>query len=456
MFDGYLTMGLPGSETTVINNPMTTAIAQAWGINARGCAGCTPINMPQLPNGDPDLSFTPWYDPAVPDSLEFAGFLGLQLGGTGKFPGVRNPLRVNTAGAQLGRVQQSYREIVVNAYAIASSQRGLSYGMAWLSGILRGSCLPSGACGTGQAMTIWTDCNLANTAGRRQLYNVGLMQGPEQTSKANPRLNSVDCSGRAFWGGDVVFTLAAGWPWMYSDPVPIAPALPFITPLQWPCNATWVPAGTSGSTPPDCTSSALTSCVQWVPNTSAACTANCPGTLEGGCMNDPLCPAVTAPLAAPIASDPCVCLATLQPLVASASVPSGLLPRYAELVPVIQVTTGAVDMRRLMISFYASTPGTTCNYNTLNPCNLVGQLGIPRIPANSTLTLDGRTQSALVSCVDGTSTIPVLYSGVGPAVTWPVLSCGSAWCVSATVDESFVDATNARLGISLAARQDAG
>jgi len=451
-----MTLGLPGSEVAVINNPLTTAIAQSWGINVRSFAGCPQTSLPFLPGGDPDISGAPWFDPAVPASGEFAGMLGLQIGGTGKFPGVRNPLRVGSAGAVLGRVQQSYREIVVSGYLLASSQRGLSYGLAWLTGVLRGSCLPSGSCGTGQAMTLWTDCDLDDTSGRRQLYNVGLLQGPEQTSKANPRLNSPDCAGRAFWGGDVVFTVAAGWPWMYSDPVQIAPALPFIVPVFWPCNAVWVPAGTPGTTPPDCTTSPNSVCVQWTPAAAPGCNTTCPGTIEGGCMADPLCPAVVAPPGPPVASDPCVCLATIQPLVATASVAPGLLPAYAELVPVIQVTTGALDMRRLVISFYATAPGQTCNYSQLDPCALAGQIGIPRVPANSTLTIDGRTHTALVACPDGTTAQPILYSGAGPAVSWPVLSCGSAWCIAATVDEAFVDAANASLGISLVARQDAG
>jgi hypothetical protein len=460
VYDGYMALGLPGAETPVINNALTSAIARAWGFNVTASTSCTPVQLNILPNGLPDLTAAPWYDPALPESAEFAGCLGLQIGGTGKFPGVRSPMRVNSAGAQLGRIQQSYREIVVNGYLIAASQRGLSYGLAWLTSQLRGTCLPAAGCGTAMSSTIWTDCNINDTTGRRQLFNVGLLQGPEQTSKANPRFatdfSGTNCDGMAFWGGDVVFTIAAGWPWLYLDPVPIAPALPFIVPAFWPCDAVWVPEGTSGTTPPSCSDSALAHCVQWTPNTASACTAGCPGTIEGGCMQDPNCPASTSPPTPPMSSDPCVCLATVQPLVATAQVNQGQLPAFAEVVPVVQVTAGEQDMRRLLISFYASTPGASCNFNQLDQCALIGQIGIPRIPAGTVLTIDGRTQSALISCPDGTLAQPVLYSDAGPAITWPVLSCGTAWCVSATVDESYVDTVNASLGISLVARQDAG
>lgn len=461
MYDGYLAIGDPIAAQVdptayipLVDNSRTAAFARAAGFNVH-CAGCEVKSWTNL-----DPTTLPWYDPAVPESTQFLGYMGLQIGGTSKQPGIRNPLRAGNSGAVLGKLVQTYREIVVHVYMIATSQRGLSYGMSFLSGVLRGACLSSyDSCSQTMPMTLYTDCDTTNNTLRRQLFNVALFQGPEQTSKFTGG-GGPGCNGTKFWGGDVVFTLAAGKPWLYRDPVALGVNLPFVKPVYWPCQGWVADPGTTGTPAPNCTAAPTDACVTWTPYSAAACTTTCAGDLSGQCMNDPNCPVPTDAPLPPDAGDPCSCLMTLNPITSVTRAEAGQLPKWSEVVPYAMVTADAtLPMRRLLLRFYKSRPGDVCNFNTLNPCDLQGEIGIPYLPPGGSLILDGRAQTALVTCPDGSTTRPLLYSTAGPAPIWPVMSCGSAWCVAVTVDVNSVPtpptATTAAISVSLVARESA-
>lgn len=460
-FDGYLT--LAGVE--LVNTARAAAYAANLGLPLVECDSCASVwaaagSLPAAGYDTPQVDSAPWYDPAVPESARFCGFVGLEMTGTAKGTGTRSPVALPGDGSVPGRLRRAHREITVRAYGLALDQAALSYGLAWLAHALLGSSTCGGASCSGDTATLYAACpDCTNTAvpcglyERRTLYDVGLVEGPARVGLDRFQQG---CTGEPDGGvgAEVDFTLVAGKPWFYREPVTVGSGLTFSIPSTWPC-VTWTPsppAPAASCTAIDC-STAGDICLQWTP--LADCdTTTCSGS-EGTCLNDPWCPAPAGPPTAPQPTDPCVCLVTLSPAAALASVEAGTLPRWLEKVPVISVSAGSADLRRLLVRFYSVGDGDLCLFQGLDLCSLRGEIGIPYLPAGATLLLDGRSQTASVVCADGRTTEPVVYGGTGLSWTgWPVLDCADQWCVAATADSNHV-ATNATVAISIAAREDA-
>jgi hypothetical protein len=460
-FEGYLE--LAGVE--IVNTSRAATYAVNLGLPTVECDSCSTVWKAggSLPVGGynlPDLDNAPWYDPAVPESARFCGLVGLELAGASKGTATRVPTALAGDGSSPGRLRRAHRELTVRAYALAADQAALSYGLAWLAHALLGTSVCGGSSCSGDAATLYAACpdctNTLVTCGayeRRTLFNVGLLEGPARLGL--DRFHQ-GCTGEPDGGvgAEVDFTLVAGKPWFYREPVQVASGLTFSIPTNWPC-VTWTPSppAPAGSCPTIDCSTATDTCLQWTPLASCD-TTTCSGS-EGTCLADPWCSAPTSPPTAPQPVDPCVCLVTLNPAAALASVEAGSLPRWLEKVPIISVTAGSTDLRRLLVRFYSVGDGDLCLFQGLDLCNLRGEIGIPFLPAGSTLLLDGRSQTASVVCADGRSTEPVVYGGTGLSWTgWPVLDCADQWCVAATADSAHV-ATNATVTISIAAREDA-
>jgi len=454
-YDGY--MAFNGTE--VVNSVRTASYVNNYGFAfVIACSQCQ--GAAAGPYYDPVTDGAPWVDPAVPWSKDFLGFFGITVGGVTAATGSRSPLAKVGDGAVIGQMKHAQRELNVHAMGFALSEQGMSWGQSWLSSVLQaGSGIPS--CGTpcsGVAISVkaWcpncTDDAAACAAANRSLFQSAILQGPEFTNKVQI---GQSCGRGRPWMWDTDFLLGAGLPFAFQDPVVVATQVPFTVPVLWPC-VTWQ-SHTPGSgvcTLPDCSTNVFASCMTWTPATDPSCDDPC-GSGDGNCLlNDPLCPAPTAPTPPARPNDPCLCVISMNPVTTMTNIPASTLPRTAAFVPILQVNAGVIkDMRRILLRFYRASAGEVCTYANLGTCDVMGEIGIPYLPAGSTLLIDGRQQVAIVTCADGRTETPILYTSDGPMAKWPVLGCSDAWCVAVTADADNVG-SDAWASVSVAVRDD--
>ncbi|MDQ8708206.1 hypothetical protein RCO28_37970 [Streptomyces sp. LHD-70] len=265
-YTGYLDLG----STSIIDNELTYALAEQAGLGHI-------LRCPPCPTPDPawrarKVPDAPWWDDAVPASREFLGLYGLE------FTGLTSPTRSRTltelahAGATLGRLRASHREIGVRATALATSEAGLSFGLSWLAWALENAdtdpTYGTGACG-GTAAHLLAYCAADDETAWRTLYDVGLLSFDEDPLI---RAGAAGCHTDGARIAEVTFTLVAGRPWLYGPPVTLATQLGFVTETLWPCQG-WTAhqVGVPG-TPIDCSKTVTDECIQWVPAESGLCT----------------------------------------------------------------------------------------------------------------------------------------------------------------------------------------
>lgn len=442
-YDGWLQF----NGTEVVNSQRTGAYIRNYGITAVVCRQCTGATTG--PYFDPVTDNAPWIDPAVPWSGDFLGYFGVDIGGVTVGTGSRTPLSKVGDGAVMGQLKHSHREINVHAKGFALSEQGMSWGQTWLSSILSaGAGIPlcNTPCnGVATNLLAWCpDCArdpVACLAANRTLFESGLQQGPEFTNKVRI---GMDCGKGRPWMFDTDFLIGAGQSFAFQDPVLVTNQAPFVVPTQWPCGGWQMHTPGSGTCVlPDCTANVYGECMVWLPVSDAACNDPC-NYVGGQCLlNDPLCPSPAEPVQPATPNDPCVCMISMTPVTTMTNIATGVLPRTGAFVPIIQVNAGTTpaagsstvcDLRRILLRFYRATAGEVCTYATLSTCDVAGEIGIPYLPAGASLLIDGRQQIALVTCADGRTEVPVLYTSDGPMAQWPVLGCSDAWCVAVTVD----------------------
>ncbi len=425
MYSGYL--ALAGNE--IVNNARASAYATSLGITTLGCQPCSTLRRAVWddPYSTPEADDAPWFDPAEPSSREFAGFVGLDVTGLSRSSATRALTPLADNGAILGPVRRSHREIQVDVLAMAKTECALTYGISWLSSALRGRVCDTG-CG-GDTLCFFTCCpecppwdSIADptdpcidlsTQSYRYLHNVGLLSAEQPTQVRR-------ISGG--WIGQITYTLAAGDPFIYREPILMA-----LGPR------------------PD----------QIMPNyTDPGVPATCSEATD--CLRDPSCPAPPAPVLPPPPIDACFPTGPFTAARVVFSLPDGRAPIWPEKVPLVFIKAGATKMERLTIRWYGNAREADCATG-LDPCAACAEVSIPFIPAGATLTIDGRTETAFVDCPGGpglTTAEPVLYGRGGTPFVWPVFSCGTGMCMEIIAKANTV-AADAQIEIYYVVREDA-
>jgi hypothetical protein len=143
-YPGYITIGLddqldpPFTQAYEITNTnRAMAYARTAGITwINDCDECEIIE-PVIPNGGPysapDVDPAPWWHAQRPASTEFLGVVGLELAGSEDSTRTARVTSSLSGGGSIGRTYEQARTMTLRAIAIASSDRGLSYGLRWLS-----------------------------------------------------------------------------------------------------------------------------------------------------------------------------------------------------------------------------------------------------------------------------------------------------------------------------------
>lgn len=421
MHTGYLAF----AGTEIVNNARATAYASSLGVTTVQCAPCQTMDR-ALYDGrytSPDNDDAPWWDPSEPDSKDFAGYFGLDVIGMSKTVAARQLVPLATDGAALHPLRRTHKEIQVQVLAMARTEAALSYGYQWLTAALRGQLCTSGC--AGDTLCFFTACptcdpppddgspDTCGDAYWRTLLNVGLlsMDSPADVTKI-----------AGGWLATITYTLAAGNPFIWREPVLMA---------SGPQPAQQLPDYTDPGVPPDCFETA-------------------------DCLRDDDCPAPPAPVLAPVPVDACFPTGPFDAARLVVTLPEGRVPIWSEKVPLIMVRAGSTNLRRLTIRWYGNATGRDCTAG-LDPCSACAEVNVAMIPAGATLTIDGRTESAFVDCAGGpglATAEPQLYGRGGTPFVWPVFSCSDGQCVEMICQADSL-ADDASIDIFYVVREDA-
>ncbi|MFB7906485.1 hypothetical protein ACFC1T_08680 [Kitasatospora sp. NPDC056076] len=380
----------------------------------------------------------PWFDRSRPESARVLGFYGLSIEGIGSAPSSRSTTSLITDGSLLGPLRFKHREMRFKVLVVSLDDCAASYALEYLAAALHGTVCGDTTC-TGDTMCVWSccpDCTSASTEapGTRQLrtlYDVGLIDGPHETDRSymyGPGAGDRGCSGPGCNQenpvfSNVEFTVAAGKPWLFHQPVS-SPA------------SGWVPLANG----------------QLLTNFDPdAVLSQCPKPVD--CTLDPNCILPPLPPLPPLPVDDCYPRGPMTARRTMLTIRAQEVPEWLESVPVVQLFTGTdKPLRRLTVRFYANPIATDCSASTPDPCTACADINIAYLPPNSNAVIDGRTQRASVDCSGGLGRVN-LVGPLGAAFEWPVFACGSGWCVEIISSSDL--GTGAQVRVQLAARSDA-
>ena len=138
MIDDWLSL----AGTEIINKPRTRAYIRAMvsGLSIAVDDDCEDL---AIAHGEEYVSpvhdEAPWFAPYAPASGEFLGLYPLALDGFDDSTTSASVTETTTSGGIPGRRRAKSRSLRVSALAVATSDRGLSYGLSWLRDALDGS-----------------------------------------------------------------------------------------------------------------------------------------------------------------------------------------------------------------------------------------------------------------------------------------------------------------------------
>lgn len=376
------------------------------------------------PSTDP----APWYDAAVPASGEFAGFLLLSMTGHDTRPTTRSVSQAVTGGGVFGAQRVTPRTIVVSGVLLGSSCCGVSFGLKWLGQALD-TCVGVGC--EGADMGVLSCCpstddpDIFATYGRT-MRRVALVSGPTVTRRAGDGCES-GCTADVLF---VEFVLTAGEPWLWSPAVEVlsqpVPTDDGSACIDWRLTAEGEGCGTDA----DCCR--LAACA-----TADDC-------------SDPECETPSPPsVATPVS---CFCL----PLAVNRTcheIDTSSVPADFDALPIITLTAGSADLRRVTVSFYEQGSGDCCDSADAAYCDPVAVYHTGYLPAGAQMVYDGQTRRVLVDCGDGFETASDAWGAGGSPVDFVPLGCGRDYCLTIEADAIFTPAADATVTVELSNRE---
>ncbi|MFE3146555.1 hypothetical protein ACFXJ6_07815 [Streptomyces sp. NPDC059218] len=477
MFTDYMSLG--GIE--LFNSARLAAYLESVGspLDSVGTCGCPTFDAEHVgddPYTTPWDDEAPWWDEDVPESGDFAGLLVLSVDGMDDHPVTRSVTGSVTGGAAIGKPRVQPRTITVTAVLLGATCCGAAYGLRWLAQALAGC---TDGCG-GDCLTVYNCCppededpDEFTERHRRTLRRVALVEGPRVIDR-----NGDGCTGSGACqnGADVLtveFVLVAGTPWLWADPVPV-----IIAPVPTDDGGcvTWcIHRGPEGPPAPVCieitpdapqcgpgtVTAELTEAaceVAWpekepVPDPcDATCRlAACPDP-ESLCA-DSTCRTPTPPQLPP----PTTCFRhALAVNTETYELDLSAWPRWFGAVPIIEVSAGSSDLRRVTVTLYERTlehQGMSCDELVeLERCNPHSTYEIGYVAAGGTMTLDGQVGRASVECFGRCESTTDAYGRDGGPLAFPLLTC-DRYCVEIAADAIFPPAPDASVTVTLSGRE---
>lgn len=403
------------------------------------CAGLSPAMLGEedgeytTPSEDP----APWWDPDLPLSGEYLGFLPLTVSGLEDNPRARNVTGAVGGGGVFGPVRALPRTITVTGLLIGSSCCGAEYGMHYLSEALagctgdscEGDCVSLFACCPGEEMTP----EEFEERHRRTFRRTALVSGPTVLD----RQGTGSCArGNCGGGGDIIqveFVLVAASPWAWTDPIPLLDV--------------GLPIGGSG----DC----IDWCVRGGGGTDDCAAADCsfaPCSPATDVCADPRNPVPRPPQPSIPTASFCIPVAPERDCY---TIDLSDRPQWSSDVPMITVLAGSTELRNVRISFYERQTDTTLTCEEIadaSRCDPLNDFVITYIPAGGSVTIDGQIGRATMECDGDCRTASTVFGDQdGGPVRINELTCAS-FCVCIESDPLYPPAADASVSLSVSGR----
>lgn len=427
------------SGTEIGNNARTAAYLKRGGRASlmRDCTCSTlPAAIADPPYQSPEIDGAPWYDPTEPRSARFGGLWIESIDGLKTSPYQRKVTERVGDGAVRSMGRRNSKTLTVTGWLFATDCCAADFGLQWLTAALYSACTTC----TGNDLCLLSCCPSvvpADTEGAdqgpdgrwydtrsqlRTLTGAALISGPTVTQRA--RGCAADCSDSAEGFRPlyrVQFVLNAN-PCVWREPIPVLDQTLWPLPTgNEPCNVVFTQ---------DCCDLANPGCPCAPP-----------------CAADEKCPAPAPPPTPPPAVPACICV-PLQIVRQSVDIPETAVPTWEEGSLTVTVRAGAQAMRNLTINVWPNLLDR--DPADLSDCNVCGRYYVTHIPENSTLTIDGRTCTAILECPGQVTTDASdrVYGSAGGPVQCLTISCGIRYTVAADVDILSV-APDASLSVSV-------
>lgn len=380
----------------------------------------------QLPELDP----APWYDPAAPESMNFAGLLVLE---TKLSPAVDRRMVQNVGhGATLTPVRFEGRTLYVRGLLIGKTCCAAEYGLRWLTQALLGNyCSACNGCSitfstcTPSQVDDTTECLIVTEEGGarvpyfreteddefergtdfvRQMHNAGLLKGPEVLGYQGGSCGSCGCAAMT----EVEFTIGIGNPWLHRVEELVV----------------------TGTTIGGCLTE---DCVIIFDDDPSCISDECaPGDL---CADDPDCDLPNPPPLGRLPFNQCGCV----PLVSQRNcfaVPADR--EWFEQTLIIEVHAGSEELRNVVIRAWQNPAALNCcaeeSQSAFEDCAACATLLVGYVPANGILRFDSSVREVTITCANVTTRADRNVATVtGQPFEWIELGCTPA-CVAIDID----------------------
>ena len=215
MYEGWLTLG----GTEMINVSRTAQLSAALGIDTLRIPPTSVAWIDTLlsESGYGDITNAPWYDAGVPASSEFAGIVPLRIDGADDSTLTSGNIEYIGDGGINTRPRHTLKPLVFNIALLASTEAGADYGLRWFKHLLRDA-----------------DARIQSCFGK-DLHYISYKQQPDAADPpikhrrrvrvtrgvSITRRKTTPCSATIL----LTFTLTAGDPFEYGEPMPWISAL---------------------------------------------------------------------------------------------------------------------------------------------------------------------------------------------------------------------------------------
>lgn len=394
-------------------------------VKCGGCEGLEDIlpcvgtpSQPEPPVGGynlPELDMAPWYDPAAPESKNFAGLLVTNVQVSS--PYTRSTTPNIGIGQTLGRLKLSGRTITVHGWLIGKTCCATQYGLRWLttalgeppcSGDCGGcdldflECCPSIGTGEDDCLhlsdgSVYVRPNSESEYERaedffRRMYGVGVVSGPDVISC---RGNTCGCGCSALT--EVEFVLASSSPYLNSQGTPIITDLsPEPCDPNEPCNFVWS-VGAGECIDEDC--------------------APAPD-----CKEDPICPLPALPPAPKVPPGTCGCFPQTARRVCGTTTPR---KEWGSSTVDIEIHAGSEDLRAAVVRVFQNPTQLDCGDETTFPdCNACSTLIVSFVPKGGIFRFSGSRREVTIECGGQiTNAAQNAFNAEGYPFDWPDITC---------------------------------
>lgn len=472
------------NDVEIVNSQRTTDYIKNFGLPvsiSQGCwctsikdlldcppaSGTTETEGYEYPSTDP----APWYSDGIPESGDFLGFLPIEFEGLGSTY-TREVTPTINGGGVLGRLRAEPRTLTWRGLLFGRTCCAAEYGLRWLTSRLAAASGCAGCTGAQLDMLyccVDVDVNESECAAGdappinpqmfsdafRSFYKVGLVEGPRKLSDrvlgctgcTQKRVSSegrcagctgvdgIPCPGGACMI-EVEFSLVAGNPYMFRDPVTV-------------CEKKFIDAPCT-----DCDDPNLDQWKYVAPGEKCRNPLDCGQFANSSCLIDPDnpdCNPDDLPVI-PEFTDPCGGCDPIDERVVCCNIDDSVYGEFFDGVLSVEIYSGDQVLRNVSINVFENPQERDCDDPVaIDRCHKCDSLKVRYVPKFSTLRIDGVNRRVELEC-PGSNIQPAEALTTSP-FSFPVLNC-NPYIITATTDCAFPVSEDATIRFIITPREN--